>query len=63
MLPTGDEPEDTEFEAPKIYEPIPSLESFKERLKMFIEMYNEAIRGARMDLVFFKVSIGFPVSS
>jgi hypothetical protein len=55
LISTGDEPEDAELEAPKIYEPITSFESLSERLISFVEMYNESIRGARMDLVFFKV--------
>lgn len=29
---TGDEPDDFDFSAPKIYEPIPSFEGLKERL-------------------------------
>jgi dynein heavy chain len=52
--PTGDEPEDTDFDAPKIYEPIPSFEILEERLKMYLGQYNESIRGSGMDLVFFK---------
>ncbi|XP_074653701.1 dynein axonemal heavy chain 8-like [Tubulanus polymorphus] len=52
--PTGDEPEDADLDAPKIYEQIPDFESLKERLKMFMMMYNETVRGAHMDLVFFK---------
>ncbi|KAG2458608.1 DYH5 protein, partial [Polypterus senegalus] len=51
---TGDEPEDAELEAPKIYEPIPSFEKLSERLEMFMQQYNEAIRGTHMDLVCFK---------
>ncbi|TKS87316.1 Dynein heavy chain 5, axonemal [Collichthys lucidus] len=55
---TGDEPEDTELEAPKVldsvYEPIPSLDSLAERLSVFQQQYNEAVRGGAMDLVFFK---------
>lgn len=51
----GEETEDATFEAPKIYEPIPSLEGLAERLTSYQEQYNESIRGAKMDLVFFKV--------
>jgi dynein heavy chain len=52
--PTGDEPEDADFDAPKIYEHIPSFEVLEERLKMYLTQYNESIRGSGMDLVFFK---------
>uniref|UniRef100_A0ABM0ME01 Dynein heavy chain 5, axonemal-like n=1 Tax=Saccoglossus kowalevskii TaxID=10224 RepID=A0ABM0ME01_SACKO len=51
---TGDEPEDMEFDTPHIYEPIPSLHALEERLISFMQLYNETIRGANMDLVFFK---------
>ncbi|XP_056221074.1 dynein axonemal heavy chain 8 [Seriola aureovittata] len=51
---TGDEPEDAELEAPKMYEPIPSLDTLAERLSVFQQQYNEAARGGAMDLVFFK---------
>ncbi|CAJ1081553.1 dynein axonemal heavy chain 5 isoform X1 [Xyrichtys novacula] len=51
---TGEEPEDAELEAPKVYEPIPSLDALAERLSVFQLLYNEAIRGGAMDLVFFK---------
>lgn len=38
---------------PKVYEPIASFSALGERLNMFLDMYNESIRGAGMDLVFF----------
>jgi dynein heavy chain len=53
--PTGDEPEGTaDMDAPKVYEPIVSFEALSERLQTFQGQYNETIRGANMDLVFFK---------
>ncbi|XP_068593236.1 dynein axonemal heavy chain 5 [Cebidichthys violaceus] len=51
---TGDEADDGELEAPKVYEPIPSLDALAERLSVFQLQYNEAARGGAMDLVFFK---------
>ena len=52
--PTGDETEDSDFDAPKIYEPIPSFDNLQERLRVYLTQYNESIRGSGMDLVFFK---------
>ncbi|XP_064201033.1 dynein axonemal heavy chain 5 isoform X1 [Anguilla rostrata] len=51
---TGEEPEDTDFDMPKVYEPIESFESLMDRLDMFLSHYNESIRGAGMDMVFFR---------
>ncbi|XP_068204591.1 dynein axonemal heavy chain 5-like [Palaemon carinicauda] len=52
--PTGDEAEDLDMEMPKVYEPIPSFQTLEERLQMFLSQYNEIVRGAGMDLVFFQ---------
>ncbi|CAM4590230.1 unnamed protein product [Lepidochelys kempii] len=51
---TGEEPEETAFDMPKIYEPIESFNHLKDRLNMFLQTYNENIRGAHLDMVFFK---------
>lgn len=56
----GEEGEDTDFDAPKVYEPIADLRQLSDRLEMFQSQYNEAVRGGKMDLVFFKV--GFRLS-
>ncbi|XP_076818600.1 dynein axonemal heavy chain 5-like isoform X2 [Clavelina lepadiformis] len=52
--PTGDEPDDFDFSAPKIYDPIPSFEFLEEKLASYMEQMNETIRGSKMDLVFFR---------
>ncbi|XP_068218270.1 dynein axonemal heavy chain 5-like [Palaemon carinicauda] len=52
--PTGDEGEDLDMEMPKVYEPIASFQNLEERLQMFLSQYNEMVRGAGMDLVFFQ---------
>ncbi|KAK3724620.1 hypothetical protein RRG08_041104 [Elysia crispata] len=52
--PTGEEDDDADLDAPKVYEPIPSLEGLAERLQSYQQGYNETIRGSGMDLVFFK---------
>ncbi|XP_012498101.1 PREDICTED: dynein heavy chain 5, axonemal [Propithecus coquereli] len=50
---TGETSEEGDAEMPKIYEPIESFSQLKERLNMFLQLYNESIRGAGMDMVFF----------
>ncbi|XP_077985364.1 dynein axonemal heavy chain 8-like [Glandiceps talaboti] len=52
--PTGDEPEDADLDAPKIYELVPGLGFLADKLQLYMAMYNDTIRGASMDLVFFK---------
>eukprot|EP00118_Oscarella_pearsei_P013119 m.101516 g.101516 ORF g.101516 m.101516 type:complete len:4701 (+) comp37133_c1_seq2:73-14175(+) len=52
--PTGDEPEDADLEAPKVYELTLANEELEEKLQQYLSQYNETIRGSGMDLVFFK---------
>uniref|UniRef100_H2YUI8 AAA+ ATPase domain-containing protein n=1 Tax=Ciona savignyi TaxID=51511 RepID=H2YUI8_CIOSA len=52
--PTGEEGDDADLDAPKIYEQIPTLEALSEKLLSYMAQYNESVRGASMDLVFFK---------
>ncbi|XP_012885023.1 PREDICTED: dynein heavy chain 8, axonemal [Dipodomys ordii] len=52
--PTGEEPEDSLFEVPKVYELIPSYEFLAEKLQFYQKQFNEIIRGTTLDLVFFK---------
>ncbi|XP_030605717.1 dynein heavy chain 5, axonemal isoform X1 [Archocentrus centrarchus] len=51
---TGEEPEDSDFDLPKVYEPIESVETLKDRLNMFLSHYNDSIRGTGTDMVFFQ---------
>ncbi|TPP56023.1 Dynein heavy chain 5 axonemal [Fasciola gigantica] len=51
---TGEEPEDFDISAPKVYEPVESIEALHARLLHFVTSMNENVRGANMDLVFFK---------
>lgn len=51
--PTGEEGEDADMELPKVYEPVPDGNELKERMEMFLSQFNEMVRGAGMDLVFF----------
>ncbi|KAL4683628.1 hypothetical protein H8959_021322, partial [Pygathrix nigripes] len=49
----GETSEEADAEMPKIYEPVESFSHLKQRLNMFLQLYNESIRGAGMDMVFF----------
>jgi len=52
----GEEGDEADTDAPKIYEAINSFQELSDRLEMYQQQYNESVRGAKMDLVFFKVS-------
>ncbi|XP_010139316.1 PREDICTED: dynein heavy chain 5, axonemal-like, partial [Buceros rhinoceros silvestris] len=51
---TGEMSEEVNSVIPKIYEPIYSFHQLRNRLKMFLETYNENVRGTGMDMVFFE---------
>ncbi|CAB3256562.1 unnamed protein product [Arctia plantaginis] len=51
--PTGDEDEDFSTEAPKVYEELPSWDFVLSKLVGFQDLFNEQVRGAHLDLVFF----------
>ena len=55
ILSLGEEGDDADLEAPKIYEMLTSFDQLKDKLTGYQAQYNETIRGAKMDLVFFKV--------
>ncbi|CAJ1072667.1 dynein axonemal heavy chain 8-like isoform X3 [Xyrichtys novacula] len=52
--PTGEEDDDACFDAPKVYEMVPSFEVLSEKLMMYQAQHNEVVRGSSLDLVFFK---------
>nr|XP_044988409.1 dynein axonemal heavy chain 5 [Jaculus jaculus] len=49
----GETSEEADAEMPKIYEPIESFHHLRERLNVFLQLYNESVRGPGMDMVFF----------
>ncbi|CAG9855812.1 unnamed protein product [Phyllotreta striolata] len=51
---TGDEPDDFDFSAPKIYEEVLDFDYLKGKLLDFMETYNIEVSGRNMDLVFFR---------
>lgn len=51
--PSGAEGEEIITEAPKLYEEIPDFDSTKDRIAMYMNSFNEQMRGMKMDLVFF----------
>ncbi len=54
MVLPGEENEESSLDAPKVYEAIASYEQLAEKLISYQNQYNEVVRGANMDLVFFK---------
>ncbi|EUB62286.1 Dynein heavy chain 5, axonemal [Echinococcus granulosus] len=54
---TGEEGEDFDFSAPKVYEPIFELGVLVDRLNNFLRERNESVRGAPLDIVFFRDAV------
>ncbi|XP_075060558.1 dynein axonemal heavy chain 8 [Mixophyes fleayi] len=52
--PTGEEPEGFVFQAPKVYEMIPSFEFLSEKLHQFQKQLNDTIKEYSLNLVFFE---------
>nr|XP_009683066.1 PREDICTED: dynein heavy chain 5, axonemal [Struthio camelus australis] len=51
---TGEKSEEVDLNIPKIYEPVHSFHQLRDRLNMFLQVYNEKVRGTGMDMVFFE---------
>ncbi|CBY15208.1 unnamed protein product, partial [Oikopleura dioica] len=54
--PTGDEPDDFDFSAPKIYEAT-TIQQLQKKLLEYQDVFNESVRGASMNLVFFEDAV------
>jgi dynein heavy chain len=52
--PTGEEDADADLDAPKVYEQAHTLDVLKAKMYEYQTLYNETVRGSKMDLVFFK---------
>ena len=55
--PTGEEDHETDVELPRVYEPLENTNILVDKLKVFLEQYNDILRGANMDIVFFPDAI------
>ncbi|POI29922.1 hypothetical protein CIB84_006328, partial [Bambusicola thoracicus] len=51
---TGEKSEEVDLRIPKIYEPVYCFHQLRNRLNMFLQTYNENVRGTGMDMVFFE---------
>nr|XP_013808177.1 PREDICTED: dynein heavy chain 5, axonemal isoform X2 [Apteryx mantelli mantelli] len=51
---TGEKSEGADSYMPKIYEPVHSFHQLRDRLNMFLHVYNEKVRGTGLDMVFFE---------
>ena len=55
--PTGEEDHETEVDLPRVCEPLEHPNLLGDKLRVFLEQYNDILRGANMDLVFFPDAI------
>lgn len=54
MLFVLGEKSEVDLRIPKIYEPVYCFRQLRNRLNMFLQTYNENVRGTGMDMVFFE---------
>ncbi|KAG1684351.1 Dynein heavy chain 5, axonemal [Nymphon striatum] len=55
--PEGITEDDLNGSATKVYEPVESEDDLVERLQVYVNIYNEMVRGAKLQLVFFRDAI------
>ena len=55
--PTGEEDHDHDVDMPRVYEPLDDPSVLVDKLRVFLDQYNDLLRGANMDLVFFPDAI------
>ena len=55
--PTGEEDHENEVDLPRVYEPLEHTSVLEDKLRGFLDQYNDILRGANMDLVFFPDAI------
>ena len=55
--PTGEEDHENDCDLPRVYEPLTDPSVLVDKLRTFLEQYNDLLRGANMDLVFFPTAI------
>ena len=55
--PTGEEDHETDVDLPRVYEPLDDTSVLTDKLRGFLDQYNDLLRGANMDLVFFPDAI------
>ena len=55
--PTGEEDHEADVDLPRVYEPLEDTGLLVDKLNVFLDQYNDILRGANMDIVFFPDAI------